>query len=1064
MWIVRLALNRPYTFVVMSVLIGVLGMLAALQMPVDIFPEIDIPVVNVIWSFAGISADEMAKRITTSFERGLTTTVNDIEHIESQSIQGASVIRVYFHPGAKVEMAIAQISALAGGVIRVLPPGITPPAILKYNAATVPVLQLALSSRTLSEQQLYDYSQNFIRTQLATVQGASMPTPYGGRVRQIMVDLDPKTMQARGVSGSDLSAAMNAQNLIVPAGTAKIKEREYNIRLNSSPEAVEDFGNLPVKMSGNALVRFKDVANVRDGYAVQTNIVRHDGSRGALLTVLKSGKASTLDIIESIKLQLLKVLQGLPPELHVEKLFDQSIFVRAAITNVLHEAVVAAVLTALMILLFLGSWRSTLMVCISIPLSILTSLFVLYLCGETINTMTLGGLALAVGVLVDDATVELENIHRNLGQRKPILQAILDGAQQIAVPTFVSTLSICIVFITVIFLTGTARYLFTPLAMAVVFAMAASYLLSRTLVPTMARYLLPAESENYEKLEQGIEIKGDLIWTMHLAFHHQFEKFRAGYANWLAWALHHRVVIAGGFLLFTLGSGLLYPLIGQDFFPDVDAGLMRLHVRAASGTRVEETEQIFARVERTIRQEIPEEELATILDNIGLPALSFNLAFSDSATISSADGEILIALKPERKRKTLDYVAALRERLNREYPTLVFFFQPADMTNQILNFGLPAPIDIQIGSRQEAKGYQLAKEIERRVSHVAGAVDVHVHQVMDGPEIKVNVNRERAQQVGFTQRDVANNLLISLSSTTQVSPGFWLNPKNGVSYLVALQTPQSSITSVSDIYRTPITSATPGASTQILGNLAHFERSKSVVNVSHYNVQPVFDVYANVQDRDLGAVATDIRKIVEEFQAKLPPAMTLSIRGQVETMRTSFSRLAFGLLFAILLVYLLMVVNFQSWLDPFIILMALPGLFSGILWILFVTQTSISVPSLMGAIMSIGVATANSILLVTFANDQRRTGQDAVAAALSAGFIRLRPVIMTALAMIIGMLPISLGMGEGGEQNAPLGRAVIGGLVMATFATLFFVPVMYSLLRRKPPMEELVLPEAGEHS
>ncbi len=1058
MWIVRLALNRPYTFIVMSMLIAVLGVLASLQMPVDIFPEIDIPVVNVIWSYSGISADEMAKRITTIFERGLTTTVNDIEHIESQSISGASVVRVYFHPGAKVEMAIAQISALSGGIVRVLPPGTTPPSIIKYNAASVPVLQLALSSKTLSEQQLYDLSQNFIRTQLATVQGASMPTPYGGRVRQIMVDLNPQSMQAHGVSGTDLSAAMNAQNLILPGGAAKIEEREYNIRLNSSPDTVEEFGDLPVKMSGNVLVRFKDVANIRDGYAVQANIVRHDGGRGALLTVLKSGKASTLDIIESIKKQLAKVMEGMPPELKVERLFDQSIFVRDAITNVLHEAGIAAVLTALMILLFLGSWRSTLMVCISIPLSIFTSLFVLYLCGETVNTMTLGGLALAVGVLVDDATVELENIHRNLGQRKPILEAILDGAQQIAVPTFVSTLSICIVFVTVIFLTGAAKYLFTPLAMAVVFAMGASYLLSRTLVPTMARYLLPAEAENYEKLEQGIEVKGDIIWSMHLAFHHQFEKFRTGYANLLAWALNHRAVVAGGFLLFTALSALLFPLIGQDFFPDVDAGLLRLHVRGPSGTRVEETERTFARVEHTIREEIGQQNLETIIDNIGLPNLSFNLAFSDSATISSADGEILIALKKERTKRTSEYMAALRARLTKDYPTLTFFFQPADMTNQILNFGLPAPIDIQIGSRQEAQGYKVAKEIEHRLEKVAGAVDVHVHQVLDGPEIKVNVDRDRAQQVGLTQRDVANSMLISLSSTTQISPGFWLNPKNGVSYLVALQTPQPNITSMADVYRTPLTGA-PGASTQILGNLAHFERTQSTVNVSHYNVQPVFDVYANVQDRDLGAVAGEARKIVEEFRAKLPPAMTIAMRGQAETMRTSFSRLGFGLLFAILLVYLLMVVNFQSWLDPFIILMALPGLFSGILWMLFVTQTSISVPSLMGAIMSIGVATANSILLVTFANDQRRAGQSAIEAALSAGYIRLRPVIMTALAMIIGMLPISMGMGEGGEQNAPLGRAVIGGLLMATFATLFFVPVMYSLLRRKAPMEELRLPD-----
>jgi multidrug efflux pump subunit AcrB len=1060
MWIVRLALRRPYTFIVMSLLIGVLGTLATVRMPVDIFPVIDIPVVNVIWSYAGISADEMAQRITTSFERGLTTTVNDIEHIESQSIQGACVIRVYFHPGAKVEMAIAQISALSGGILRIMPPGITPPAILKYNAASVPILQLGLSSRTLSEQQLYDLSQNFIRTQLATVQGASLPTPYGGRARQIMVDLDPRAMLAHGVSATDLSNAMNAQNLILPAGSAKIAEREYNIRLNSSPEAVEEFGDLPVKVSSGALIRFKDVANVRDGYAVQSNIVRHDGSRGALLTVLKSGQASTLEIIARVKTQLAQILAGLPPELKVERLFDQSVFVRDAISNVLHEAGIAAVLTALMILLFLGSWRSTVMVCISIPLSILASLSALYLTGETINTMTLGGLALAVGVLVDDATVELENIHRNLGQRKPILQAILDGAQQIAVPTFVSTFAICIVFVTVIFLTGTARYLFTPLAMAVVFAMAASYLLSRTLVPTMARYLLPAEAENYRMIEEGVDTAGGPVWRMHLAFHHQFEKLRNHYAQWLAWALAHRKTVTGGFLAFTAASTLLFPFIGQDFFPDVDAGLMRLHVRAPSGTRVEETERIFAQVEDTIRKEIPASELETILDNIGLPTFSFNLAFSDSATISAADGEILVALKKERLHRTMEYVTRLRQRLAREHPGLVFFFQPADMTNQILNFGLPAPVDIQISSRQEAKAYEIAQEIERRVKRIPGAVDVHLHQVIDAPEIRVNVQREKAQQIGYTQRDIASSLLISLSSTTQISPGFWLNPRNGVSYLVALQTPQAVLTSLADLARTPLTSSL-GAPPQTLSNVARFERSQSATNVSHYNVQPVFDVYANVNDRDLGGLAADIRALLEEFRAKLPPGMTLEMRGQAETMRASFARLGFGLLFAILLVYLLMVVNFQSWLDPFIILTALPGLFTGILWMLFATQTSISVPSLMGSIMSIGVATANSILLVTFANDQRSAGQDATQAALSAGFIRLRPVVMTALAMIIGMLPISLGLGEGGEQNAPLGRAVIGGLVMATGATLFFVPVMYSILRRKPPLH-LEIPETRD--
>jgi len=1052
MWIVRLALRRPYTFIVMSLLMGVLGLLGIAVMPVDIFPVIDIPVVSAIWSFTGISPDEIAKRVVTSFERSLTTSVNDIEHIESQSVQGNSIVRVYFHPEAKVELAVAQITAASQSLIRILPPGITPPFVIKYNAASVPIIQLAVSSKSFSEQQIYDYSQNFIRTQLATVQGASMPTPYGGRIRQIMVDMDQEKMLSRGISSADLNIAMGSQNLILPAGTAKIGPLEYNVRLNSSPEDVEAFGEMPVKVSGDSTIRVKDVASVRDGYMVQSNIVRHDGSRGSLITVLKSGPVSTLDIIARVKTQLTKILAGLPKELIVEKLFDQSVFVRDAIGNVLHEAVLAAFLTALMILLFLGSWRSTVMVCISIPLSILTSAALLALCGQTINVMTLGGMALAVGILVDDATVELENIHRNLGQGKPIIRSILDGAQQIAVPTFVSTLSICIVFVTVVFLTGTAKYLFTPLALSVVFAMMASYLLSRTLVPTMARYMLPAEAERYRELEQGLEAKGGgPIWKMHLAFHHKFEQLRDHYAQWLAWALRHRIAVIAVFLCFTAASGILFQYVGQDFFPDVDAGLLRLHVRATPGTRIEETELIFAKVENTIREIIPREEVETILDNIGLPGISINLAFNDSATLSSADGEIMIALKKDHTHRTSEYAAKIREVLGKKYPELVIFFQPADMTNQILNFGLPAPIDVQISSRDAAKAYSFAKQLEARIHKVPGAVDVHLHQVVNSPDIKVKVDRERAVETGLTQKDVANSMLMSLSGTSQVTPTYWLSPVNGVSYAVSVQTPQSKITSIDDIYRTPLTGSL-GGSTQMLGNLAQFSRGYSPSVVNHYNVQPVFDIYSNVYDRDLGGVSKDVHAIVDEFTPKLPPGVNITMRGQSETMSSSFTRLGFGILFAILLVYLLMVVNFQSWLDPFIILMALPGLFTGILWMLFITQTTLSVPSLMGSIMAIGVATANSILLVTFANDQRRDGFGAVEAALAAGFTRLRPVLMTALAMLIGMLPISLGLGEGGEQNAPLGRAVIGGLVMATFATLFFVPVIYSVLRRKDPV------------
>lgn len=1053
MWIVKLALRRPYTFIVMSMLIAVLGFLAVVTMPVDIFPVIDIPVVSVIWSYNGISADEMAKRITTSFERSVTTTVNDVEHIESQAMPGYSVVRIYFHPGAKIELAVAQISAQSQTILRVLPPGIFAPMIIRYNAASVPILQLALGSKTLTEQQLYDLGQNFIRTQLATVQGASLPVPWGGRSRQIMVDIDPELLYAKGLSATDVSAALADQNLILPAGTAKFGKQEYNVRLNSSPAVAEAINDVPIKVINGVPVFVRDVARVRDGFAVQGNVVRIDGNRGALITVLKSGSASTLDIIERVQTQLKRILQSLTPELQVTQLFDQSVFVRAAVSNVLHEAAVAAALTALMILLFLGSWRSTVIVCISIPLSILTSLCVLAALGQTINVMTLGGLALAVGILVDDATVELENIHRNIGQRKPVLQAILDGAQQIAVPTFVSTLSICLVFVTVVFLTGTARYLFTPLALAVVFAMMASYLFSRTLVPTLARYLLPKEADQYLHEESGESTRGGIIWNVHSRFQRQFERLRQSYMHSLAWALNHRPTLVAGFLLFTTCSMGLLHFIGEDFFPTVDAGLMRLHVRAPAGTRIEETEQWFAKVETVIRGVIPKNELDTILDNIGLPAVGFNLAFADSATVGPSDGEILVALKANH-HPTEDYIRTIRKRIGQEFPELTVFFQPADMTNQILNFGLPAAMDIQIASRNENAAYKIAQQIEEGVAKIPGIVDSHIHQVMSTPEIRVDVDRTKAALLGMTQRDIASSMLISLSSTSQVAPSFWLNPENGVSYFVAVQTPQRKIDSMDDLRRTPVTGGGRNRA-QWLSNVATFRRERSMAVVNHYNVQPVFDVYAGVQDRDLGATSADVRKIIDKLRPTLPKGMTVEMRGQAETMRTSFTRLGYGLIFAILLVYLLMVVNFQSWLDPFIILTALPGLAAGILWMLFLTQTSFSVPSLMGAIMSIGVATANSILMVTFANDLRKTGfnYEPKEAALMAGATRLRPVLMTAFAMIIGMLPISLGLGEGGEQNAPLGRAVIGGLILATVATLYFVPVMYSLLRHKPPVD-----------
>jgi CzcA family heavy metal efflux pump len=1054
MWIVRLALRRPYTFVVAALLIGLLGGVMIVRMPTDIFPEIDIPVVSVIWSYNGMAAEEMEKRVVTMSERGLTTTVNDIEHIESQSLNGLSVIKVFFHPGAKIEAAVAQISAMSQSVLRVLPPGITPPAIIRYNVSNVPILQASISSETLTEQQLYDYSQNFIRTQLATVQGASVPIPYGGKPRQIMVDIDGPALYAKGLSAADITAAINAQNLILPAGSAKLGTRDYNVRLNSSPESIAGLNDLPIKQVGNATVYLRDVAQVRDGSQVQTNIVRQDGRRSALLTILKGGGASTLDIVSRVKQALPRIMATLPPELQVNLLFDQSVFVRSAINGVIFEAMIAACLTAAMILLFLGSWRSTLIVTISIPLSILCSVIVLNLLGQTLNVMTLGGLALAVGILVDDATVEIENIHRNLGQGKPLRQAILDGAQQIAVPAFVSTLAICIVFVPVVFLSGAAKSMFTPLAMAVVFAMLASYLLSRTLIPTMVLYLLCDEAKLYHADGEFIAESSGLIARVHNGFNHVFERLTARYQETLAWALQHRRTVVLGFLAFCLGSACFLPFIGEDFFPTVDAGQFRLHVRAPAGTRLEETERLFGEVEEAIRRKIPREELKLILDNIGLPAVGINLAYSDAATVSLSDGEILVALN-KKHRPTPEYVKRLRRELKEEFPQLTFFFQPGDIVSQILNFGLPAPIDVQIVGRDLKANYQIARQIEQRIARIPGAADVHLHQVVDLPELRVNVDRTRAEQLGLSQRDVANTLLTSLSGSSQTAPNYWLNPENGVSYFVAVQTPQYKMDSVEALKRTPITNS-EHSPPQLLSNLAEVEHRTAMAVVNHYNVQPTYDIYANVQGRDLGGVARDIDRVLAEFQPKLPRGTTLVMRGQIESMRSSFVGLGFGLLFAIVLVYLLMVVNFQSWLDPFIILMALPGALAGILWMLFVTQTTISVPSLMGAIMCVGVATANSILLVTFANDQRLLGQGAVSAALAAGVTRLRPVLMTALAMIIGMLPMALGLGEGGEQNAPLGRAVIGGLLLATLATLFFVPVVYSVLRRHPvkQMEE----------
>ncbi|HEX4273993.1 MAG TPA: efflux RND transporter permease subunit [Bryobacteraceae bacterium] len=1082
MWIVKLALRRPYTFVIMALLITLLGGISIATMPIDIFPYIDIPILSVIFQYNGLSPEEMANRVVTGFERGLTTSVNDIEHIESQSYNGVSVIRVYFHPGARIELAQAQVVANAQSNLRGYPPGMFPPNVLKYDVSSVPVLQLGLGSTTMSESALFDYGNAFIRTQLATIQGATVPNPYGGKFRNIIADLDPDAMYAKQISASDVSSAMGAQNLILPAGNAKFGDRDYQIKLNSSPRTIKELNDLPVKIVNGAPIYMKDVAQIRDGAAVQTSIVRVDGQKGALMVVMRNGRASTLKIVDDIKKAIkTRVLPQAPPDLQLRELADQSLFVRASIEGVLREALIAAVLTGLMILLFIGSWRSTIIVCISIPLSILVSIIILNLTGQTINVMTLGGLALAVGILVDDATVEIENTHRNMAMKKPLVRAVLDGAQQIAAPAFVSTLCICVVFVPVLLLTGAARYLFTPLAMAVVYAMMASYLLSRTLIPNMVHYLLRPEMKLYIMGEHGETSGGKgIIWRTHYAFNGVFERVRNFYISLLDLALDHRKVVLCGFLIFATASTGLVHFIGSDFFPTVDSGQLRLHARTPAGTRLEQTEVVFGQIDDEIRRVIPHSELGTIIDNIGLPNGGFNLAFGDNPTLGTGDGEILISLKDTRTSPTAEYEDRLRKRLNAAFPGVSFYFEAANITNQILNFGKPSPIDVQIAGRNSEAGYALALELQRKIARIPGAVDVHVHQVVDYPEIRVNVDRNKAGQVGLSQSDVASSLLISLSGTGQIAPAQWLNWATGIQYQIGAQTPQRKIDSLDALMRTPVSpvgklAATPvatgvGASpnqatlaygnpgangdlTQHLSNLATTTRGVAPQIINHYDVQPVFDVYANVERQDLGSVGAAVQKLMDEAATKIPKNMTLDMRGQIETMRTSFYRLGLGLIFAIVLVYFLMALNFQSWLDPFIILTALPGALAGILWMLFVTQTTFSVPSLMGAIMCIGVATANSILVVVFANDQRLEGMDERAAALAAGSTRIRPVLMTATAMIIGMLPMALGLGEGGEQNAPLGRAVIGGLILATVTTLFIVPIVYSLMRKKPPVD-----------
>jgi multidrug efflux pump subunit AcrB len=1069
MWIVRLALRRPYTFAVFAFLILLLGVFSIESMPTDIFPNIDIPVVTVVWQYTGLSAQEMSTRIIFNSERGMTTTVNDIEHIESQSLNGIGVIKIFFQPHVNIGSAVAQVTSISQVQLRQLPPGTTPPFIIQYNASSVPVLQLGLSGQGLNEQQLNDLGQNAIRTQLATIEGAQTPFPYGGKQRQIQVDLDLHALEAKGLSPVDVVNAINAQNLIAPSGTMKVDRFEYAIETNSAPSVVSDLNDMPIKAVNGAVIYIRDVAHVRDGFPPQTNIVRVNGSRAILMSIMKTGSASTLDIIKGVQTVLASIKGQLPPQLQINPLSDQSIFVRGAINGVVREALIAACLTAIMILVFLGSFRSTVIIAVSIPLSILCSLIMLYVLGETINIMTLGGLALAVGILVDDATVEIENINRNLESGKEIEQAILDGAAQIATPALVSTLAICIVFVPMFFLSGVARYLFVPMAEAVVFAMLASYLLSRTVVPTMAKYLLKEHDE--AEMAKKRESRNPFV-RFQLAFEAGFTRMRLGYLRLLTLCVDNAVVFLILFTVFALGSvALLTPPLGQDFFPSVDAGQFKIHVRARTGTRIEETALLCDHIDGTIREYIPAKELVTIVDNIGLPYSGLNLSYSTSAPIGPADADIQVQLT-EDHHPTGDYVEKLRTVLNREYPGVTFYVLPVDIVTQILNFGLSAPIDIQIVGPDLYGNRALAEKMLNEVRYVPGAADARIQQPFDYPNMTVNVDRTRAQDIGLTQANVAQSVLVSLSGSFQTTPNFYLDPKSGVTYNVAVQTPQYRLDSLAALKSLPVTgsgqalqgsggtmpgspvtgapqTAVPGvpATLDVLGNVATIVPGTELGTVSHYNVQPVLDIYTNVDGTDLGTVTRAMERIIKNHEGDLPRGSHFILRGQSETMKKSYFGLLAGLAFSILLVYLLIVVNFQSWLDPFLIIAALPAALAGIAWFLFVTHTRLSVPALTGAIMCMGVATSNSILVVTFAREQLEVlVGDARRAALNAGFVRLRPVVMTALAMIIGMIPMSLGLGDGGEQNAPLGRAVIGGLLLATVATLFFVPAFFSVV------------------
>ncbi len=1044
MWIVRLALRRPYTFVVMAILILAMGILEIFRTPTDIFPNINIPVVSIIWSFNGLVPKDMNDRIISITERALTTTVDNIQHVESQSLNGIAVVKVFLQPAASVERGIAQITAVSQTQLRQLPPGTTPPLILAYSASSVPVLQLALSGQSLSEQQLNDYGLNFIRTRLITVPGASVPYPYGGKQRQVQVDLNPSALQSKGLSALDVVNAISLQNLILPTGTSKIGGKEYNVDVpNAAPQSMDELNRIPIKTVGNTTIYLKDVAWVRDGFPPQTNIVRVNGQRSVLLTIQKAGDASTLNVISGIKSLLPQIATMVPPQLKMQPLADQSIFVLGAISGVVREALIAACLTALMILIFLGNWRSTLIIATSIPLAILTSIIVLSITGQTINIMTLGGLALAVGILVDDATVEVENINRNREAEpdKDMDEVVLESAMQIATPAFVSTLSICIVFAPMFLLSGVARYLFLPLAEAVVFAMLASYVLSRTIVPTMAKYLL-----RNQKIGHEASVSRNPFVRLQRRFEAGFENFRESYHRLLETCLHHRRAFLAVFVAACLGSlALLIPWLGQDFFPNVDAGSFKLHMRGPTGMRIEDTAFLCDLVENSIRREIPAAEVKSVIDNIGLPYSGINLSYSNSAPIGTSDADILVTLSANH-HPTENYVNQLRLKLAKEFPGVMFAFLPSDMVTQILNFGLPAPIDIQVTGYDLEGNRAWASQLLQQVRYVPGTADLRIQQPFDQPYLHLRVERTKAQQLGFTAHDIAQNLLVSLSGSFQTSPTFWVDPQRGVSYQIATQTPQYRTSSLQDLVNIPVTGTNPSAAPSLMASLVSIKRDAGMAVESHYDIAPVIDIYGSVSGRDLGGVSRDINKLIAAARNRLPRGSQVVVRGQVQTMRSSYVGLLSGLLIAVLLDYLLIVVNFQSWLDPFIMISALPAALAGVAWFLFVTHTTLSVPALMGTIMCMGVATANSILVVSFATEQMAEGKDPVAAALQAGFTRFRPVLMTALAMIIGMVPMAMGMGDGGEQNAPLGRAVIGGLIFATVSTLFFVPTFFSVL------------------